>query len=297
VLTRKRLPPPTLASLYPPVAGYRYFDAAQEWPFEDCAGVECARRRWWLAEHALLAYDSASAVESTLAALGFEVQVFKVPATSAFAYAAVKDGQGVLAFRGTQAMRPGDAPRKFKEVVSDWMIDAHFVRGECTHGQVHTGFSKALGILWPGLSAELPRAQRWWCTGHSLGGALAALAALRVVEAGAELAGAVTFGQPRVGDSAVAAALDRLGLVRVVNACDLIPDLPPAALGFGHGGTLAHLDEHKRSSYGQTVKRHLMRLPRNLRHGLGALTPIELIDHAPLHYAIKCFNSALEVGK
>lgn len=35
------------------------------------------------------------------------------------------------------------------------------------------------------------------------------------------------------------------------------------------------------------------RLPGNLRHGLGALTPIESIGHAPLHYAIKCFNSAL----
>jgi len=42
------------------------------------------------------------------------------------------------------------------------------------------------------------------------------------------------------------------------------------------------------------LKRHLLRLPRNLRHGLGALTPIELIDHAPLYYAVKSYNHALQ---
>ncbi len=296
-LHRLRLPPPTLESLFPPVRGYRYFAASTNWPFEHCEGVGCARRRWWLAEHALLAYEDCAVIAATLGDLGYRVEHCTQPDTSAFAYAAIKDADGVLVFRGTQAMRPGDAPRKFKQVVSDWMIDAAFARTEEGAGLAHGGFARTLAVLWPQLQALLPQAQRWWVTGHSLGGALAALAALRVAQSTHTLAGAVTFGQPRTGDAALVAALDRLPLVRVVNACDLVPDLPPSALGFAHSDRIDHLDAHRRAGYVQTLKRHLLRLPRNLRHGLGALTPVELIDHAPLHYAIKCFNQAFDAAK
>jgi len=296
-LHRQRLPPPTLQSLFPPVTDHHYFSASVDWPFEHCEGIGCARRRWWLAEHALLAYEDCAVIGASLSALGYQVEVCAQADSSAFAYAAIKDGDGILVFRGTQAMRPGDAPRKFKQVVSDWMIDAQFARTEEGAGQAHGGFARTLALLWPKLATLLPHAPRWWVTGHSLGGALAALAALRVAQSPHALAGAVTFGQPRTGDAALVAALDRLPLMRVVNACDLVPDLPPSVLGFAHSRRLTHLDAHRRQGYVQTLKRHLVRLPRNLRHGLGALTPIELIDHAPLHYVIKCFNSAFDAGR
>jgi len=86
-----------------------------------------------------------------------------------------------------------------------------------------------------------------------LGGALAALAALRVHASEVELAGAITFGQPRTGDCTLANALASLPIVRVVNACDLVPQLPPEAFGYAHGGRLAHFDAHHRQSYAQTL--------------------------------------------
>jgi len=157
-LARKRLPPPSLQTLYPPVPDYRYFDCAEHWPLAQCAGIECARRRWWLAEHALLAYDSVERIEAVLCELGFSVHCCG-GLGGAFAYAAVSGDEGVLVFRGTQAMRPGDSPRKLKDVLSDWMIDAQFVREHSSDGEVHGGFAKAFSVLWPQLQEQLLRAR------------------------------------------------------------------------------------------------------------------------------------------
>lgn len=284
------LPPPTLANLYPPARGYRYFDAPDGSRFAATTALEDPTAAWWLAEHALLAYDHPARVRETLA--GVRVEVFEHAASSSFAFAVIHPDHAILAFRGTEAMTPGDPLRKLRQVARDWLVDAQIARCPWPDGlQVHAGFARALDALWPGIQAVLPVAPRWWCCGHSLGGALAALAALRMRDL-TQLAGVITCGQPAAGDAALAAALDRLPLLRIVNACDVVPELPPALLGYAHGGALHHLDPHRRAQYASTLRRHLLRLPGNLRHGLGALTPIELIDHAPLHYVIKCYNAA-----
>ncbi|CAK5127634.1 unnamed protein product [Meloidogyne enterolobii] len=70
-------------------------------------------------------------------------------------------------------------------------------------------------------------------TGHSLGGALAALAAAKLVHINAipqERIKLVTFGQPRTGDSGFAMGMDRelsFFNYRVVRARDLVVHVPP----------------------------------------------------------------------
>ena len=49
------LPPPTLAKLYPPIPGHRYFDAPAGWVFEPGAELGDARLAWWLAAREVLA--------------------------------------------------------------------------------------------------------------------------------------------------------------------------------------------------------------------------------------------------
>jgi triacylglycerol lipase len=292
--TPRPLPPPTLAALYPPIRGYRYFDAPEGWAFEASAAVDAPQQAWWLAEHALLAYERSAKVAATLSAQAYRTEFARDRSSSSFAYAAIGADHGILAFRGTEALTPGDSWRKLASVARDWWIDTRVQRVACSHGgQAHAGFQHALDAVWPQLREVLGQAPLWWCTGHSLGGALAALAAARVRDAGAQLAGAITFGQPRVGNDACAEGLAELPLLRVVNACDLVPELPPEALGYRHAGTLRHLDAGRRQNYGRSVRSYWSRLPGNLRHGVGALTPIELTDHAPLHYVVKCFNAAL----
>jgi len=293
----RALPPPTLAALYPPIRGYRYFDAPAGWAFQPSAGLADLQAHWWLAEHALLAYERAGKLSDVLGASGYRVAIARDVASSSFAYAAIAADHGILAFRGTEALKPGDSWRKLAAVARDWWIDARVARIAADHGQVHAGFMHALDAIWPQLRTHLHKAPIWWCTGHSLGGALAVLAAARLADEHAHLRGVLSFGQPRVGDIDNAARLQQLPLLRVVNACDLVPDLPPEALGYQHAGALRHLDAHDREHYGRRVRAYWSRLPKNLQHGIGALTPIELIDHAPLHYVVKCFNTALQLTR
>lgn len=290
---RRPLPPPTLSSLYPPIPGYRYFDAPNSTRFDPLQPVLAAEQAWWLSEHALLAYAHARTIQSRLAELGYRVLIARDRSSGSFAYAAIAADHGVLAFRGTEALKPGDSWHKLGAVVRDWWIDAQVRQQPWAHGgRVHSGFLHALDRLWPQLAPLLDRDRPWWLCGHSLGGALAALASARVRDAGADLAGTISFGQPRVGDPHCAAQLHALPILRLVNACDGVPNMPPERLGYRHAGQLRHLDASHRQNYARSIRSFWSRLPGNLRHGIGALTPIELCDHSPLHYAVKCFNAA-----
>jgi hypothetical protein len=109
--------------------------------------------------------------------------------------------QGV-AFRGSASLR-------------NWITDAEFHRTLLTpvagrsRPKVHQGFRTALNsVLDPLIDAlggcpppAAPRVARpLYLTGHSLGGALAVLAALELSRLGFPVARVYTFGQPRVGN-------------------------------------------------------------------------------------------------
>src|SRR5438132_8264072 len=104
----------------------------------------------------------------------------------------------VVAFRGTQP-----------KVVVDWLSDfkARPITWDHPAGKVHQGFYMALRAVWGG--GVLPDrllnrgARTVWITGHSLGGAVAALCAAQAFFVShVPIQGVYTFGQPRVGDSA-----------------------------------------------------------------------------------------------
>ena len=148
----------------------------------------------------------------------------------------------VLAFRGTQEIR-------------DWTTNLNMkfrnftIRraGKTTlssyKGKVHTGFF----LGWAEIERDvLNQLERWQAadmangiskplpplliTGHSLGGALATMAAASLHENGIDVAGLYTFGQPRVGDLTFSRQLNAnlSGKVfRFVNNNDIVPHVPP----------------------------------------------------------------------
>ena len=77
----------------------------------------------------------------------------------------------IVAFRGTE-------PNQWKDLVTD--MQAHQVEMGDT-GRVHAGFQSGLLDVWNQMLPELLRlsasGKSVWMTGHSLGGALAVLAA------------------------------------------------------------------------------------------------------------------------
>lgn len=74
-----------------------------------------------------------------------------------------------------------------------------------------------------------------YVTGHSLGGAIATLAAADLYSLTPDLT-LYTFGSPRVGDQTFATYFDKIvpDTFRIVNNNDLVPHLPQRFLGFRH---------------------------------------------------------------
>ena len=152
------------------------------------------------------------------------------------------DPQSILVcFRGTEADR-----------LEDWITDLDFdLVGGPLGGRVHEGFYNALSCVWHLLDKEVRRLQNdgrrsLWVTGHSLGAALAALAVARWCEAGRQVAGLYTFGQPRTGDSVFVRNFDfafRPHAFRVVNDLDVITRTPPRSLGYQHLGTFIYFND------------------------------------------------------
>jgi hypothetical protein len=102
----------------------------------------------------------------------------------------------------------------------------------------HRGFLDALEELWPpfftAVDGEFSKAERpVFVTGHSLGGALALLAAWRLQRQMIPVHQVYTFGAPMVGNAAAAEAFAREfpgKIFRFVDERDLVPKLPTFSL-------------------------------------------------------------------
>lgn len=134
-----------------------------------------------------------------------------------FGFVASDERNLVVALRGT-------------DQVIDWVTNMTVAQVPALGGRVHRGFLEALDGVWDVLFSRvqdlLDRGQTVWVTGHSLGGALATLAAARLQAEGIEPYITCTFGAPRCFDPRAASEyLPRL--YRFINKGDLIPTVPP----------------------------------------------------------------------
>jgi triacylglycerol lipase len=151
----------------------------------------------------------------------------------------------VLAFRGTEPSEFADIQTDLKKELVAFpkaVLESRAVR-------VHQGFADGLASVWAPVTEALrsgDATKPLIVTGHSLGGALAVLAAyaLRQQQVPFNVQGVYTYGQPRVGDGAFAEDYDRLLRVRhwrMVNHRDAVPRLPPRTMGFRHTGRVLYL--------------------------------------------------------
>jgi hypothetical protein len=92
--------------------------------------------------------------------------------------------------------------------------------------RLHEGFAFTAKQIYADLEPHLEAGYRITLTGHSLGGAVAAILALHLDAAGYDIERVVTFGQPKITNVAGAAKLGEIGLLRVVTPVDLVPLLP-----------------------------------------------------------------------
>ena len=159
-----------------------------------------------------------------------------------------------LVFRGTELR------------IKDFIIDLEL--GKVLQGDhkidVHDGFEKALDSVWGKIKLSLNQLDcPVYFTGHSLGAAVATLAAARKSPAAL-----YTFGSPRVGNTSFASSLYGVNIYRVIDDKDIVTTLPPATMKFKHVGIPLRLSAPK----GDLLPTRSFNL----------LKPF--IDHAPVNY-------------
>ncbi|KAF7317276.1 Alpha/beta-hydrolase [Mycena chlorophos] len=153
----------------------------------------------------------------------------------------------VVAFRGSVS------PNNFITDAVGWMVDwdSSIANVDAPDGtKIHLGFQhawstvakKTLSLVSDELDTYQKKGYKIITTGHSLGGALASLAAATLKKKFPDVELLVyTYGQPRVGNDVWATWVDNLippdHLFRVVHSNDGVPTMAPRRKGFVHHGT------------------------------------------------------------
>jgi hypothetical protein len=183
--------------------------------------------------------DSVDAFRETL---GLDAKLISVNNTQV--YVGQNENHIVAAFRGSQAPTSIDG-------LKDWLLtnaNDFLILPEGDIGtdfaaagvaaRFHRGFLAALADVWDPLYTALDAAMKakerpLWITGHSLGGALALVAAWRLQQKFIPIHAVITFGAPMVcneeGCKAYAREFDGK-IFRYVDNQDLVPRLPTISL-------------------------------------------------------------------
>lgn len=239
----KKLPNPSERNLIPPDMDYVYFEESGNHPLEPEMLEYSAVNSWWLAECAFLAYCHPGFARMALKLAGFDGFRF-FGATGTECMVSWNNHAVITAFRGTE-LKSVSALHEIRTDLN--AIPVPFKQG----GKVHRGFLKGLEEIWGGfeglqvflddLTAVNPD-RPLLITGHSLGGAMAALCFARTPQA----KGLYTYGAPRIGDSEFVKLFEGRSVWRIENARDPVPlvppDIPSISFNFGDIGTLKFLD-------------------------------------------------------
>lgn len=296
-----------------------FFTRLKDIPFNPGATEGDSGNAWFCAEASALAYKDAAFIDAyskeKLAPLGWTATSHEVDSTHAVAL--LSSDAAVLAFRGTRVSLNllTEAPINLWDLLTDFSVG--FFKTE-EHGQIHSGFYNAFRNFW-NTRGDIIRSQigtrSLHLTGHSLGGALATVAA-RLVNLGPQNpASLYTFGSPTVGDEVFREGFETLGLpvFRFVHGYDLVTTVAPPEMRYTHVGDIIHIDEN---GSGTLSRRKQHTLLKSLRYNvkgvpkgiikmvkqLGSITssaPLSfqlpkdaLVEHAPINYCRKLSNPA-----
>ncbi len=179
---KKEIPRITLKNISPPFKNYEYYRDYQKYGFQFNATEFNIINAWWLAEASTLVYADENFVRTQFSKAGLrEVRFFDHQSTQCFV--ASNDKFAIIAFRGSEIWkRKGkfDFNKIFADLIAD--VDVRLTDWP-GGGKVHRGFKDALDEVWLELAVYIRQLNdkgcKIWITGHSLGAALATLAADR----------------------------------------------------------------------------------------------------------------------
>lgn len=271
----------TRQSLFRPYLRPTLFDPGMDWSLQQIA-VECARLAYTPFEDG---QEWRTRLERELERGGLTlVQTFHDPVTDTQAMLARHEPTCTcyLAYRGTEPDSPQDAQTDVDTLPVSWRTAGGVA---C---EVHGGFAGAFEAVEAAVSDCLRKeaTSKLVLAGHSLGAALATLAASRH----AHLA-LVTIGSPRVGNAAFAAEIPAAQVWRYVDCCDVVTEVPPELGLFSHVGARRYIDYQGRVHSDWTdeqvaADRQAGRTVylREQAWRWGTAWVRDLADHAPINY-------------
>jgi hypothetical protein len=218
-------------------------------PFEPDATAYSRANAMWLAELCRLVYRDDGRQQFLDRVNLKEVKPFNQEGTQAF----LVEGPSfaALVFRGSDDLQA-------------WFTNLKVRPDPLRNGvTVHTGFEEALDVVWEEVTKSLGKVEKpCFFSGHSLGAALATIAASRIAPRAL-----YTFGSPLVGNREFVDKL-RIPIYRVDDGHDIVTTVPPAELGYVHAGQVQLLHVKKGT----------------LDHQSWFEPPEFLADHAPINY-------------
>lgn len=280
---------PSFNDLFAPNEEYEYFALAREYAFDAQDKYFSLVNAGWLADCSLLVYltNETDVTNRLVRDGGFsDVTCIGFERPGAQCFVARRDEGTVVCFRGTEVS-------EWQDLVADADLILAPNEGSDQGASVHRGFLRSLDTVWGEVENALDGGNVWF-TGHSLGAALATLAADR-------LAGShplYTFGSPRVGDKKFRQAF-RPNAYRFVNNNDGVTVVPPGSniFPYRHVGDLKYLDAEGRliddARWWQRFKaglsgqlKKLVEVEGEFRKGDFDTVPLDqLADHSPTSYA------------
>jgi triacylglycerol lipase len=307
---KMQLPASTLANIRPPdKTNYKYFQFWNDKPFAKKPDFDLVNA-WRLCEFALIAYADRAFIEDQTKELKAAGYVIDTDGSTETEYVFVSGPDDlVVAFRGTEI-------DNFWGSVHDWLTDFKVhLRGDEHGNRIHTGFTAALDRVWKGLNDRIQdvvrrnRKIRIWITGHSLGAALANVAAYRATVNGFfDVHAVYTFGSPRVGDDGfkryfVTSSLDDRTF-RFRNNSDIVTRVPPFP-DYVHVGKSQFIDNsgHLHVNTEAAAENGTMAVATAITEVIGLVpcllpgadqtrpVPGAIGDHGPTFYAMHLFNS------
>ena len=186
-----------------------------------------------LADFSHLAYFGPVYVEEQLRRWGYHaIQWVEDKKTDTQAFVAAGSSHLAVCFRGTSSGK-------------DALMDTRFLKTAAFggRGRVHRGFNRALDSVWHQLKGAVDAldgaGRKLFVAGHSLGAALAQLAAHRLALGQYPVAAVYAYGSPRVGNPEFRDAYNELLEDKTflhINNKDIVARVPPRILGFRHLG-------------------------------------------------------------
>lgn len=298
--------------LLPPNMDYPYFERVRHTGFlyeEDDFSLE---NSCFLAESSLLVYCHPAFIKYAFYYAGLYNFRSFIGKKVARCFTAGNSDYLVVAFRGTEMKGLRSVPG----FIADLKIT---MTKEKTGGLVHSGFREVLDEIWEGedklysyLSEQKNKNPnlRVFFTGHSLGGALALIAASRFPDTDC----VYTYGCPRAGNRAFTDSI-KASVYRTVNNNDIVTTLPSKKILYArtgeeytHKGILKFIDEkgkiknkilNKFASDGGSKEKEIfltLGVDELIMH-LGKTRRMDFFDHSPFYYAAKLWNAYRDINR